>query len=53
MRIVRHSEPDFLQALALLVRRASPELQVEQTVREIVDGLHQEVEKAMAEEFKR
>ncbi|MDB6154389.1 MAG: hisD [Chthoniobacteraceae bacterium] len=49
MRILRHSDPDFSQALASLQRKAMPHPQTEQTVREIIAAVRERGDEALLE----
>ena len=53
MRILRHSDPGFTQAVLSLARRAMPQPHVEQTVREIVAAVHERGDAALIELTKR
>jgi histidinol dehydrogenase len=49
MRILRHSDPDFSEAVAALQRKAAPHPQVENTVREIICAVRAEGDSALLE----
>src|SRR5215218_5447539 len=53
MRILRYSEPHFSEALGSLARRAMPQPQVEQTVREIISAVRGRGDAALLELTKR
>jgi len=53
MRILRHSDPDFASAVASLQRRAMPQPEVEQTVREIIAAVRERGDAAVIEFTKR
>ncbi len=49
MRILRHSDPDFSQAIAALQREATPHPQIEKAVRDIVYAVRTEGDSALLE----
>lgn len=49
MRIIRHTDPDFLQRLQGLSRHSEPSPQVEQTVREVVAAVRGRGDEALLE----
>jgi histidinol dehydrogenase len=49
MRILRHSDPDFSQAVAALQRKATPHPQIEKAVRDIVHAVRAEGDSALLE----